>query len=306
MINLTDLHYSRPSYLFDPVQVPSPGYVNEVNSCKLDEEDTVKLKAKQSSEVLVRKNDPRSEGLRRTVSGGSSWGPRAPRGPRQGPRPRGDAGGGLCAEKPGGAVNGIGPAAGEPGPPLDGAGSWASPENCVRPAQPFLQGGDARETDCAPPASPETRVLGNGDPRAPSKAGCPAGEGPDLGLQIPAPDYPPCGAPAGDAVDGGEGERLSQRPREGEPPGGARPCEGEPGLGARSPGEGGWDSPTRALAAETLSCCWNEEEPAPPGPVAHPGDGAGDGSGEPEDAAVAEALAALEAATAGEEEEEAA
>ena len=28
------------SYLFDPVHVPSPGYVNEVNSCKLDEEDT--------------------------------------------------------------------------------------------------------------------------------------------------------------------------------------------------------------------------------------------------------------------------
>ncbi|XP_006759341.1 PREDICTED: uncharacterized protein C4orf19 homolog [Myotis davidii] len=305
------------SYLFDPVQVPSPGYVNEVSSCKLEEEDTVKLKDKQSSEVLVHKNDLQREGLRRTGSRSRRAGPQEPGRPPQGPHPPGDTGGEPCAEKTGGAVNGIGPAValpppGDPGPPQGGTGSWTSTANSVPPAHPFLERGGARETDCALPASGETGVVGNGDARVSSEAEGPTVDVPDHVPQIPAPDYPPHRGSAGDDVDHEEKEEVFQRHPEEERPEEVRPGAGEQGLNLpfSFPGKRRWDSLNGAVAAEVLSVHFKEEDPAPAAPVAdgrngwedaHCTPGGASGEAEEEDAEVAEALAALEAATAGED-----
>ncbi|XP_066243791.1 uncharacterized protein C4orf19 homolog [Saccopteryx leptura] len=307
------------SYLFDPVQVPSPGYVNEVSSCKLDEEDTVKLKGKQSSEVLVHRNDLQREGLRRTVSRSRTAGPQEPCRPHQGLHPQGDTGGGHCLEKTGGAVNGIGPVtapqpAGDPGAHQDGTGSWAGTANSVHPTQPFLEGGDAGETDCALPASEESRVVRNGDSRVPSTAESPAQGVQDHVLHIPAPDYPQCWSVAGDNGSRGEKDWLVKAPRELAPLEETRPRVGEQGLGTPFSGERSWDSLNEAVAAEVLSVSFKEEGPAQTEPVADwrngwevahscPGDRSGEDD-EDEDAAVAEALAALEAATAGEDVDE--
>lgn len=277
------------SYLFDPVQVPSSGYVNEVSSCKLDEEDTVKLKGKQSGEALVHRNDLQREGLRRTGSRSRRPGP-----PPRGPHPPGDPGGAPCAEKTAGAVNGIGPAAalpptGDPGPPQGGAGAWASTAPSAPPAHPFLEGGGAGQTDRALPAPGETGVVGNGDPRV-SEAECPAAAVADHAPRIPAPDYPPHRGAAGAHVDREGNEEVFQD-RAGEQ-GSHLPF---PVAGKRS-----WGPPAEAVAAGVLSGHLEEEGAAPASPVAD-GSPPGGGEAEEEDAEVAEALAALAAATAGED-----
>lgn len=306
------------SYLFDPVQVPSPGYVNEVNSCKFDEEDTVKLKGKQSGEVQVHRNDLQGEGLRRTVSRSRTAGPQEPCWPPQGPHPQGGGGGGHCAEKTGSALNGIGPTAvlqppGEPGPRQGGTGSWASRANHVYPSPPFLEGGDSRETDWVLQSSEETRVSGRGDSRVPSKAECPAVGVQEHVLQIPAPDYPQCWDSAGGNACHQEKDYLFKSHPEEEPP--EETCSDGPGQGSHMPSsvKRSWDSLNKAAAAKVLSVYFKEEDPTQAVPMAHPTNGwedapgcAGDGTvgTEDEDAAVAEALAALEAATAGEDLDE--
>ncbi|XP_005608895.1 uncharacterized protein C4orf19 homolog [Equus przewalskii] len=306
------------SYLFDPVQVPSPGYVNEVNSCKLDEDDTVKLKGKQSSEVLVHTNDLQGEGLKRTASRNRTAGPQEPW-PHQGLLPQEDTGGGHCAEKTDGAINGIGPVAalpptGDPGPHQGNWGSWASTSNSIHPAQPFLEEGGAGEQNCVLPGSEETRVIQNGDSRAPSKAEHPALEVQDHVLQIPAPDYPQLWGSAVDNVDHEEKDYLFQSHTEEEPQEETHPSVGEHGSNMPFSRKRSWDSLNEAVATEVLSVYFKEEDPAQPVPVVDSRNrweddlgSTGDGSGEmaDEDAAVAEALAALEAATAGEDVDEA-
>ncbi|XP_036116421.1 uncharacterized protein C4orf19 homolog [Molossus molossus] len=308
------------SYLFDPVQVPSPGYVNDVSSCKLDEEDAVKLKGKQSIEALVHKNDLQSEGLKGTGSRSRRAGPQEPGGPPQGPHP----GRGHCAEKTGSAVNGIGPTAAlQPtealGPQQDGAVSWAGTVNSVHPTQPSLEGGDAGAMDRALPASEETPVVRNGDSRVPSKADRPATDVQGRIPQIPAPDYPQRPGSAGDKVGHEEEEDLfGSHPAEA-PPEATRPGPGEQGANMPFARKRSWDSLNEAVAAEVLSVYFKEEDAAQAVPVAESRNGwedaqggAGDASGETEDededededAAVAEALAALEAATAGEDVDE--
>lgn len=295
------------SYLFDPVQVPSPGYVNEVSSCKLDEEDAVKLKGKQSGEAPVHRDDLQREGLRRTGSRGRRAGPQEPSWPPQGPPPAGDTGG-----KTGGAINGIGPA-GDPGPPQDGTGSWAGTANSVPPAHPSPDRAGAGETD---PAPGDARVAWDGDSRVPPEAECPPGGLPDPVPRIPAPDYPPHQGPAGDHVDHGGKEGVFQHhPEEEEQeerPEDVRPGAGEeqgPDLPLSSPGKRrSWGSVNGAVAAEALSVHLEEGDPAP---VADGGSGREDAPGggeeaeEEEDAEVAEALAALAAATAGEDVDDA-
>lgn len=306
------------SYLFDPVQVPSPGYVNEVNSCKLDEEDTVKLKRKQSSEVLVHKNDLWGDGLKRAASRSRAGGPQQPCQPHQGPLPQGGTGGDHCVEKTSGAVNGLGPAAalppaGDPGSHQDDRGFWASTTNSVHPTQPFLDGGDAREQDCVPPASEETQVLRNGDSRAPTKAERPALEAQDPVLQIPAPDYPQLWGSAGDSVDHEEKDCLFQSHAEELPLKGIHPRAGEHGLNVSLSMKRSWDSLNEAGAAEVLGVYFKEESPAQAMAVldlrnrwedVHSSTTDRGGEMAEEDAAVAEALAALEAATAGEDVDE--
>ncbi|XP_055981570.1 uncharacterized protein C4orf19 homolog [Sorex fumeus] len=260
------------SYLFDPVQVPSPGYINEVNSCKLEEDENVKFKGRTSSQALVPKTEHPSEGLKRTAS-------RAAAAPT-----RGDPGEGHGADKTWGSSNGVGPApalqpAADVGGPQDDRGSWASVENGVHPSQPFLEGQDVGGQDAGPAAwegSPDTL---NGD--------CPA---------LPAPDYP---AP-------GEKDHLCPA-EDGHP----QPASMEPGGPPAETPQARRDS-CEALSTDGLSLCWKDGDPAPPAaPLVDLGDTWAQASGDPsapeadEDAAVAEALAALEAATAGEEVDEA-
>ncbi|XP_008588565.1 PREDICTED: uncharacterized protein C4orf19 homolog [Galeopterus variegatus] len=287
------------SYLFDPVQVPSPGYVNEVSSYKLDE-DTVKLKGKQSNEVLVHKNDLQSEGLKRTESRGKTAVPQA--------LPQGDTGGGHCADKTGTAANGISPAAVLQPP----EGSGAGPANNVHPTQPFLEEEDSGKQGCVLPALEETPVMRNGDSRAPSKAQHLAWEVQDHVFQIPAPDYPQLSGPAVDNVNL-EKKDFFQIHTEDEPLEGICPRLVGHDLNMPFSMKRSWDSLNEAVATEVLSVCFKEEGPGHAVSV-DSRDGqkdtycsSGDGGGEmvDEDAAVAEALAALEAATAGEDVDEA-
>lgn len=275
MTHLADAPYSRPSYLFDPVQVPSPGYVNEVSGCKLEEEDAMKFKGKPGGAVPVQHHDLQQRaGARRTASRG-----RAP----QGPPPPGDTGGGPWAEKTAAAANGIGPA-GDPGPPQEGTGAGASPAHGEPPTQPSPERGG---TDRALPASGEAPVVGNGGSGAPSQAECPS-------PQIPAPDYPPPRGSAGGGADRAGKEEAAQRQ-----------AEAERAAGAREPGPGSCGSLPGAAPAK-------EEDRAPAGAARSTGWGAGPPGGasgaaaaaEEEDREVAEALAALAAATAGEEDAE--
>ncbi|XP_003801673.1 uncharacterized protein C4orf19 homolog [Otolemur garnettii] len=296
------------SYLFDPVQLPSPGYVNEVNSCKLDEEDTVKLKGKQSSEFLVQKNDPPREGLRRTASRGRGTGPQEASWPQQGWLPQGD-----FAD---GAINGISPTAapqpgGNPRPTQDGKGSWASTANSIHPTQPFLEVGSTRNQDRVLPASEATQVTHSGDSRATSKAQTLGLEAQEHVPQIPAPDYPQLWGPAGDTVNHEEKDCLFENHSADEPPEDSPPGVGECGLNMPFSVKRSWDSLNEAVATEVLNVYFKEEGPAQAVPVGDSGSGQEDDHGSDrdgetvdEDAAVAEALAALEAATAGEDVDE--
>ncbi|CAD7675858.1 unnamed protein product [Nyctereutes procyonoides] len=241
------------SYLFDPVQVASPGYVNEVNSCKVDEGRSGQAQGKQSGEALVHKEELRRE---------------APRGA-------------------GSALNGVGPA--------------SAPQR-----GPRKQGGDA-------------------DPRpgeGPAAEG-PAAEEPAPAPRLPPPDYP---APQGCAVRPGGAGR-------GHPPAGGR------GLRTPEPPRTSWDASNEPVATDVLRLYLQDAGAAAgaaagadagaaagadagaaagaaPGAAAGAAAGAAPGAAAaagsrggwedaPEDAAVAEALAALEAATAGEDVDEA-
>lgn len=269
------------SYLFDPVQVPAPGYINEVNSCKLDEGDNAKFKGRRSSQALVPKGEHPSEGVKRTSS-------------RSTAADRGEAHG---ADRTWGSSNGLGPA---PAPqPADADGpqndrvSWASTENGAHPSQPFLEGPDADGQDGGSPAREANPRILNGDSSAAAGA--------ERGLQLPPPDYPEA-EPA--AAGGAENARLQPpvHPESAEPPEDPRAVR----LQAL------WDSFGEALSTDGLSLCWKDGDPAPPAaPLVHWGNGWAAARGDPgapevdEDAAVAEALAALEAATAGEDVDEA-
>ncbi|XP_004384743.1 uncharacterized protein C4orf19 homolog [Trichechus manatus latirostris] len=302
------------SYFFDPVQASSPGYVNEVSSCKLDEDDTVRLKDKQSSKVLVHKNDLQDEYLKRTESQSRTASFQELCRPHREPLPQRDPGGNHCMEKTGGAVNGVGPAAAlqptaNPRPQHDDRDSLASTaNNDVHPALPFLEGEGTRKQDYALPVSEETQVIQSGSSRAPSKAESHALDVQDHVLQIPAPDYPQLWDSAVDNVDHEEKDCLFQNHTEDEPPKQIflhnlnMPCM----LGS-------WDSFNEGMATEVLSVYFKEEDPALAEPVVDTRNGQedvhasnGDRNGEmvDEDAAVAEALAALEAATAGEDIDE--
>ncbi|KAM6150145.1 PDCD10 and GCKIII kinases-associated protein 1 [Erethizon dorsatum] len=307
------------SYLFDAAQAPPPDYVNEISSSKLGEDHTVKLKSSQSSEVLVHKNALWSEGVRRTESRGRQAGPQEPCGPRRGSLPQGDPGGGLCT-KPGGTANGIGPSASpqpsrNPRPHPGHTGSWASTADSVHRAQPFLEGRDTGSQGCVLPASGETPATGKGDCGAPAEAESPVSEGQAHVLQLPAPDYPPLWDPAADSEELEEKDCLFENHAEEEPLTEIHPGVGEYELNIPFPLKRSWDSLNEAVATEVLSIYLSEKGPAHAIPVADsrskqtdPQGSEGDSEevgDEDQDEAVAEALAALEAATAGEDVDEA-
>ncbi|XP_069868597.1 uncharacterized protein C4orf19 homolog [Dipodomys merriami] len=293
------------SYLFDPVQVPSPGYVNEVSGCKLEEDDTVKLKGNLSSEVLVHKNALPDRGLGRTESRGRTTGL-----PHQGPLPQEETGGEHCV-----TINGISPTlqSRNPKPQQGDSGSWASTADSSHPTQPFLEGEDSRKQDCVPPASEETQGIQNGENRVTSEVESSALDIPDHILQIPAPDYPQLWDPATDDRDHEEKDYLFQNDLEDKPLGEIHPRADDHGLNLSFPRKRSWDSLNKAMTTEVLNVYFEENDPlhAMPGDDSrmkeegsHSAEGDTDVEVEYEDMAVAEALAALEAATAGEDTDE--
>ncbi|XP_076992690.1 PDCD10 and GCKIII kinases-associated protein 1 [Tamandua tetradactyla] len=303
------------SYIFDPVQVPSPGYVNEVSSCKLDEDNAAKLKGQQSSEVLVHKNDLPNEGVKRTESRSRTASPQVPSWPPQGPDPQRD-GAGLCTEGTGGTVDGIDTAAtsqptGNPRPHQGDKGPLGSTPNDSHLTQPFL---DGEKQNLALLASEETLIFQNGDFRAPSREESHAVDIQDRTIQIPAPDYPQLWGSGVDSVAHGERDCLFQNHADDEPLERIHPRAGEHGWNMPFSMKRSWDSLNEAVTTEVLSVYFKEMGPAPAAPVVDTRNGReaargshGDQNGEmvDEDAAVAEALAALEAATAGEDVDEA-
>ncbi|XP_029803449.1 uncharacterized protein C4orf19 homolog isoform X2 [Suricata suricatta] len=311
------------SYLFDPVQVSSPGYVNEVNSCKVDEGDAGKWKGKQGSQAPGHQNELQSEVLKSTASRGRAGSGQEPRWPPPGPPPPGDAGEGRCADKASSALNGIGPAAapqptGDHGPQQGDRGFCVSTTNSALPTPPFPQAGGAGRQEgvlLLPPAPLETHLVQSGDPGPAFRAEGPALEAKDHDFQMPAPDYPSPRDSAGDTDDDGEEkDGVSESHPEEEPPAGTHPGVREHGLNMPPPLKRSWDSLNEAAATEALSVYFREEDAAgaAPGVGSRTGweDAHGptpDSSGDAvdEDAAVAEALAALEAATAGEDVDEA-
>lgn len=303
-----------PSYLFDPVQVPSPGFVNEVNNCKLEEDDTVRLKGTRNSEVEVPRNALHGGSLSKSESRGSTTGL-----PRQGPLPQEDSEERLPVEKHG-IVNGISPITTvqsfrSPGAHQVDNGSWASSPwvatiDNAHPAQPFLEGEDYRKQSCILPTLEGTQMVGHGDCRVPAEALAVADHIP----YIPAPDYPQLWSPSVDNVDPEEKDCLFENHSEVEPIPEIHPRASQQGLSMPFSLKRSWDSLNEAGTTEVLSVYFKEEDPTHPTPVADSGNGLEDphtydgdreGAVVDEDAEVAEALAALEAATAGEDADDA-
>ncbi|XP_041527478.1 uncharacterized protein C4orf19 homolog [Microtus oregoni] len=298
------------SYLFDPVQVPSPGFVNEVSSCKL-EEDTVRLKGTQNSEFEVPRNALHAGSLSKPENRDNISGL-----PHQGPLPQEDSEERRCAEKQG-IVNGISPTASLHlvRPHQDDGGSWASSPwagsiDSAHPAQPFLEGEDCRKQSHTVPTSEETQTVGHGDCRAPAEVLAVA----DHILHIPAPDYPQLWSPTVDGGDPEEKDYLFENHSEVEPLPAIHPSMSEQGLNLPFSLKRSWDSLNEAGPTEVLNVCFKEEGPAHPPSVVdsrserevpHTYNGDRDRVMVDEDAEVAEALAALEAATAGEDADEA-
>ncbi|XP_028723975.1 LOW QUALITY PROTEIN: uncharacterized protein C4orf19 homolog [Peromyscus leucopus] len=303
------------SYLFDPVQVPSPGFVNEVNTCRLEEDDTVRLKGTQNREVEVPGNALHGGSLIKTENRDGTAGL-----PRQGPLPPEDSEERHCAEKHG-IVNGISPTASlhlvrSPRPHQVDGGSWASSSwagtiDGTHPTQPFLEGEACRKQSCTvPTSSEETQVVGGGDCGAPAEVLA----GADHVLHLPAPDYPQLWSPTLDHADPEEKDHLFENHSEVEPLPGIHPRVSERGLSLPFSLKRSWDSLNEAVTTEVLNVYFKEEGPTHPPPavdsrnepeVPHSYNEDRDGVVVDEDAEVAEALAALEAATAGEDAEEA-
>lgn len=301
------------SYLFDPVQVPSPGFVNEVNNYKLEEDDTVRLKGTKNSEVEVPRNTLHGGSLSKSESRGSITGL-----PGQGPLPQEDSEEKPCVKH--GVVNGISPTATlqsvrSPMPHQVDSGSWASSPwvatiDSAHLAQPFLEGEDYRKQSCTLPTLEGTQMVGHGDCRAPAEALAVADHIP----YIPAPDYPQLWSPTVDNADPEEKDCLFENHSEVEPLPGIHPRVSQQGVSMPFSLKRSWDSLNETGTTEVLSIYFKEEDPTHPTPVADSGNeqedphaynGGREGVVVDEDAEVAEALAALEAATAGEDADDA-
>ncbi|XP_044767864.1 uncharacterized protein C4orf19-like [Neomonachus schauinslandi] len=167
--------------------------------------------------------------------------------------------------------------------------------------QHFPEGGDPRKQDS---------VLSSGmDFPAASRPEGPALQVQDRDRHIPAPDYPPLRGSAVDKADQEEKDGISKSQTEEEALVGIHPRVGEHGLNMPFPLKRSWGLLNEAVATEVLSVYFKEEDAAQAVPVVDSRTGWEDAwlhwrqqwDMEVEDAAVAEALAALEAASAGEE-----
>lgn len=64
--NISSTNFPHSSYIFDPEEVQSPGHVHEVNSYKHNEQGSNKSKFKENSEIQEHKNELQKDELNRT------------------------------------------------------------------------------------------------------------------------------------------------------------------------------------------------------------------------------------------------
>ncbi|KAM8968890.1 uncharacterized protein C4orf19 homolog [Sarcophilus harrisii] len=285
------------SYLFEPVHAPPAGYVNEVNSYKLEEEDGIKSQSKESQEILAR-----TEAKNRLNSAQEPfWHHRGPTSPGDHPA--------IMKTDP--TLNGVGsgpapppsvrpsPSQGHETPPREsGSGSLASAASNGDSDGHFAREGDPEKRDHHHGAAAEARVILNGDSHALGESVSSPGshhtlEAPDHILQLPVPDYPRVEVRVIGQGANENGHFLSNHIQP-EPTDRVDHASGDHLVKLSFSKRRSWDSLHEAIKTEALTIDLDEEvakqDPA--------------WSCEQEDAAVAEALAALEAATAGEDGEE--
>ncbi|XP_074085745.1 PDCD10 and GCKIII kinases-associated protein 1 [Macrotis lagotis] len=297
------------SYLFDPVHAPPAGYINEVNSYKLEEEDGIKLKGKENSEMLVHKNDLQSEEQQRTETKNKLNSTQEPFWHHRGPSIQEDHGGNFVT-KTNSTLNGIGSStavspSGNPSPsqedftPHDsGSASLASAASDGDPVEHFVKETDPGKKDHLHQATEETQVILSGDSQTSGEnASSPESnhvlEVQNRIIQLPIPDYPQVEVQViNQLVD--KNDCFLSNHIQVEPMDRVDNVNGDHISDLSFSKRRTWNSLNEAIETEALTINFHED-------VSEQNI---DWNPEQEDAAVAEALAALEAATAGEDGDE--
>ncbi|XP_072476547.1 uncharacterized protein C4orf19 homolog [Notamacropus eugenii] len=296
------------SYFFDPVHAPPTGYVNEVNIDKSEEEDGMKINGKENSETLVHKNDLQNEELQRTETKNRLNSAQEPFWHHRGPPIHEDhAGNSVTETDP--TLNGIGSNTAvspdvnpslsqekEITPHESGSGSLARAASDGDPAEHFVKESDPGGKDPMHQATEETQVILNGDSQASGESASSSGSNHMLEVQnhilpLPVPDYPQVEVQVINQIADENYSFLSNH-IQAEPMDGVDYANGDHISDLSFSKRRSWNSLNEAIKTEALTINFNEDVSE------H------DWSPEQEDAAVAEALAALEAATAGEDGEE--
>ncbi|XP_068924766.1 uncharacterized protein C4orf19 homolog [Petaurus breviceps papuanus] len=299
------------SYLFDPIHAPPAGYINEVNSYKPEEEDGVDLKGKENSEILVHKNDLQKEELQRTDAKNRLNSTQEPFWHHRGPLIHEDRSRDSMTKTDTTTLNGIGsntdvspdvnPSLSqekEITPHESGSGSLASAKNDGDPVEHFVQESDPGTKEPMLQATEETQVILNGDSQTSGEDASSPGSNHMLEaqhhiIQLPVPDYPQVEVQViNEMVD--ENYCFLSNHIQAEPMDRVDYANADHFSDLSFSKRRSWDSLNEAIKTEALTINLSEDVC----------DHASDWSPEQEDAAVAEALAALEAATAGEDGEE--
>ncbi|XP_020847676.1 PDCD10 and GCKIII kinases-associated protein 1 [Phascolarctos cinereus] len=298
------------SYFFDPVHTPPAGYINEVNSYKPQEEDGIKLKGKENSEILVHKNELQNEELQRTETKNRLNSTQEPFWHHRGPLIHEDHAGNSVT-KADTTFNGIGSSTAlspdvnpslsrgeEVTPQESGSGSLASAASDGDPVEHFIKESDPGKQDHMHLATEETRVILNGDSQASGECASSPGSNEVLEvqnhiIQLPVLDYPQVEVQViNQIVD--ENYCFLSNHIQTEPMDRVDYANGDHISALSFSKRRSWDALNEAIKTEALTINFNEDV----------SEHDFDWNPEQEDAAVAEALAALEAATAGEDGEE--
>uniref|UniRef100_A0A8C6ZSC9 Uncharacterized protein n=1 Tax=Nothoprocta perdicaria TaxID=30464 RepID=A0A8C6ZSC9_NOTPE len=293
------------SYIFDPEEAQSPGYIHEANSYKQHRQDSNKSQFKPSGEIQEHKNELQKDELKRTENKSqvnstkaALWHHRGTAFQEDGPE--------KCAAKLNVAVNGGSSCTGAHPGPSPNAARGASAQGASKPAQSFdLEGGTHGELACEASdhfqdgnshgAGKDTSFLGSAIQETQTNA-----------MQLPEVDYPQNSSETRNCV---EKDTLSD-------------SDAQPDQNTRPSAKQEQDSyltlplhMKENSAEPLLTSSVSVSEDIPDGITAkalpkaaqaptQPDHRDTHGETEEEDAEVAAALAALEAATAGEDLED--
>ncbi|XP_036619351.1 uncharacterized protein C4orf19 homolog [Trichosurus vulpecula] len=296
------------SYLFEPVHAPPAGCISEVNSYKPEEEHDVKLK--ENSEILAHQNDLQNEELQRTETKNRLNSAQEPFWHHRGPPIHEDHAGNSLT-KTNTALNGIGANSAvspdvnpslsqgkEITPHESGSGSLASAVSDSDPGEHFVKESDPGKNGHMRQAVEETQVILNGGSQASGENASSPGSNHSLEIQnhigqLPVPDYPQVEVQViNEVID--ENYCFLSNHLQAEPMDRVDYANGDHISDLSFSKRRSWDSLNETIKTEVLTISINEDV----------SEHDIDWSPEQEDAAVAEALAALEAATAGEDGEE--